>query len=570
MTPAHPTSTIGIAEHVRADHGGDDPVAAAHALLANALRCGHQPGSRGTLTTAAVTAFSLLHDTHPYPALVEPSTWGIGSASHAWSPQLARVLDEFVTVLTHLDAHQAADDVSRRAIELADRHGSRVERITPRVSRIRLLVAWAFHRETTAATCLSAGTAGQPGQAPLDEAAHIVDTLINDDYAVGPQVADPDVLHTAGIAPLLHAVRQLHRPHVDLHGDRFHHRAAPASPSLIDDRIIIAIATARRLRADGDPDGALVHLGHHRSALPHLSSGHREDVRSESRTAIPGLALALHREYAITALAAAPTSSASEAAGTGSAQARVTGGGSAAEGLLDEPAAWRITADATIHYAAALEHELRALRADRLATLQAHTALHAAAQEAFRDPLTGLPNRRALCQRLAEALSTTDSQPCTVAVIDLDRFKTVNDTLSHAAGDDVLREIANCLRATLRASGHSADTVARYGGDEFAVVLPTTPLPTAVTALRRVSEAVAALPHHISAGVTLSVGVAPLNPNTDVDAALAAADAAMYRAKRAGGNTVCTTASRTAGPVVFGMPHAALSAWCSVEPDRPG
>jgi diguanylate cyclase (GGDEF)-like protein len=125
-----------------------------------------------------------------------------------------------------------------------------------------------------------------------------------------------------------------------------------------------------------------------------------------------------------------------------------------------------------------------------------------------------------------------------VALIDLDRFKYVNDALSHAVGDTVLRSVASCLRTTLRGQ----DLVARYGGDEFVVVMPSTPLTVAQAALARAADAVAALPHDLAAGVTMSVGVvrAPLDGEPAV--ALAAADAAMYTAKHAGGNTVISGA----------------------------
>ncbi|MPY96854.1 MAG: diguanylate cyclase [Actinophytocola sp.] len=197
-------------------------------------------------------------------------------------------------------------------------------------------------------------------------------------------------------------------------------------------------------------------------------------------------------------------------------------------------------------YTLALEQELWDMRESRAAALQTrrnherlsaeHGAIAAQAAQALQDPLTGLPNRRALDERLRALSSDAKTQPLSVALVDLDGFKGVNDTQSHAEGDDVLRVIASTLRDTLRGN----DFVARYGGDEFVVLLPGAPSGAAAAAMGRTVAAVSELPGHLSRGVTLSVGLVSMAPSEHPEAVLTRADAAMYAAKRSGGNRVST------------------------------
>ena len=156
------------------------------------------------------------------------------------------------------------------------------------------------------------------------------------------------------------------------------------------------------------------------------------------------------------------------------------------------------------------------------------------------DDLTGLPNRRLLADRLGQALllSRRRGTTCAVMLIDLDRFKEVNDTLGHQHGDELLRCVANRLVATFRES----DTVARLGGDEFAVLMPEVVGEAAVVELAR--RCVAALHEPflvdgIALSVEASVGVA-LAPQhaQDADALMRAVDVAMYEAKERKGRIV--------------------------------
>jgi diguanylate cyclase (GGDEF)-like protein len=140
---------------------------------------------------------------------------------------------------------------------------------------------------------------------------------------------------------------------------------------------------------------------------------------------------------------------------------------------------------------------------------------------AFHDGLTGLPNRALFMKRLTDGLA---AGPVTVFLIDLDRFKPVNDAHGHATGDRLLVEVADRLRAAVRAG----DTVARLGGDEFAVLIAGSAgdrLPTLAAALRGSAR----LGEHV-VSVSASIGMA--HGSGDPDRLLHEADMAMYAAKR--------------------------------------
>jgi diguanylate cyclase (GGDEF)-like protein len=164
------------------------------------------------------------------------------------------------------------------------------------------------------------------------------------------------------------------------------------------------------------------------------------------------------------------------------------------------------------------------------------------ASEARIDSLTGLANRRALEEVLAAEISRAQrfAHQLAVVLLDLDRFKEINDSFGHAAGDVMLRAVSRLLTSLAR----QGDTVARWGGEEFVVVLPETDLAGAqrfAERLRRTIEAHAVGEMHTSA----SCGVATVLPEDSVEELLGAADQALYQAKSNGRNR---TESAVRGP----------------------
>ncbi len=154
------------------------------------------------------------------------------------------------------------------------------------------------------------------------------------------------------------------------------------------------------------------------------------------------------------------------------------------------------------------------------------------------DELTGLPNRRMFHDRLEHALAQVQrhARPLAILFIDLDRFKNINDTLGHAAGDQVLREVAQRLRGCLRIS----DTVGRLGGDEFVVLIEELPpIPDVAAVAQKILDAVAR-PFILAAqeswiGASIGISTCPEN-GKDLETLMKNADAAMYRAKEQGRN----------------------------------
>jgi diguanylate cyclase (GGDEF)-like protein/PAS domain S-box-containing protein len=154
-------------------------------------------------------------------------------------------------------------------------------------------------------------------------------------------------------------------------------------------------------------------------------------------------------------------------------------------------------------------------------------------EQAIRDPLTGLFNRRFLEETLNHevARAARAKSPLSVVMLDLDKFKLLNDTFGHAAGDTVLREVGQMLRENVRA----ADVACRYGGDEFIVVMPDTVIGNAATKANNLLEMFKRGPSRVECSMGLVAF--PQQGSAGVDL-LKAADAALYRAKQLGGNRI--------------------------------
>ena len=165
---------------------------------------------------------------------------------------------------------------------------------------------------------------------------------------------------------------------------------------------------------------------------------------------------------------------------------------------------------------------------------------------AITDGLTGLHNRRYLDSHLQTLFERAASRqrPLSLLISDIDRFKRINDTHGHAAGDDVLREFARRLRKNVR----GIDLACRYGGEEFVVVMPDTEQAVAERVAERIRQEIEMLPFGpegaAALDVTVSIGVASISPAADtLEALLKRADGALYEAKKSGRNRVVARAA---------------------------
>lgn len=171
---------------------------------------------------------------------------------------------------------------------------------------------------------------------------------------------------------------------------------------------------------------------------------------------------------------------------------------------------------------------------------QLRTELDQVRQIAITDGLTGLLNRRAFDQTLAKVIEQSEPEQACLSMLDIDHFKKINDTYGHTIGDNVIKFVASLMKQYAEEHHH----VARYGGEELAIIMPNTPKEKAIeisenirlamenSHLKRKSD------NQLLGKITLSIGIAKLEDNDDPDSFLVRADKALYQAKETGRNKV--------------------------------
>jgi diguanylate cyclase (GGDEF)-like protein len=212
------------------------------------------------------------------------------------------------------------------------------------------------------------------------------------------------------------------------------------------------------------------------------------------------------------------------------------------QSALDYVAGLSVFIVLTAYYTRAISQRLlegiRLQHANASLAAQLRTALQKVELDAATDALTGQWNRRALDDVLKQQVQrhAVSGRTFSILMLDIDFFKNINDEFGHLVGDDVLRAFAQKLREFLR----SDDVCARFGGEEFVVVLPDTPLAVAMDIGERIRRGIAQTPLLIKPKVqaTVSIGVATMEQGQSMTELFAAADAAVYLAKNAGRNQV--------------------------------
>jgi diguanylate cyclase (GGDEF)-like protein len=212
------------------------------------------------------------------------------------------------------------------------------------------------------------------------------------------------------------------------------------------------------------------------------------------------------------------------------------------QSALDYAAGLSVFIALTAYYTGAIAKRLlegiRLQHANSSLAAQLRTALQKVEIDAATDALTGHWNRRALDDVLKQQLArhAVSGLPFSILMIDIDFFKNINDEFGHMVGDDVLRAFAQKLREFLR----SADFCARFGGEEFVVVLPESFLATAMEIGERIRQGIAQalLSSKPRVQVTVSIGVAAMEQEMSINELFAVADAALYLAKNEGRNQV--------------------------------
>lgn len=183
-----------------------------------------------------------------------------------------------------------------------------------------------------------------------------------------------------------------------------------------------------------------------------------------------------------------------------------------------------------------LQRELLQLETEWLFALRNALVVSRLQQMALKDTLTGLGNRRFFDDSLTKAvqLAKRYDESCGLLLLDLDNFKQVNDIAGHTAGDEMLTAVANALRDTLRVT----DSIFRFGGDEFAIILSAADVASAELIARRILKAITQLTLCKQYQVTVSIGLALLKSKQSQAELFSAADKALYQAKNAGKSMV--------------------------------